>query len=168
MSNTTAIDQDAIEDEIPAAVLTAAPGEVLVLQDNCHRAELNVWRDSDIIGVIHDETAAKLNRGAFAAWSNKCTNPGGVVGFYATKDEAAAAIIALYEPTEELFVRTFSATSKHRPHPTKGYRTRCGHGWHLASLYIGDNGTVRRPERWMVVDLPECGGCAKSHAAAQR
>ncbi|MCD9903199.1 hypothetical protein LUR56_31100 [Streptomyces sp. MT29] len=193
---------------------------------------LNVKLDRTMIGVVFDESPAKLKRGAFAAWSERCPNRGGIVGFYPTKEEAAEAIADLYaeagplgskapaftkrrarflalptarrnaiarkaaylhdgtrtmtacwaaalewdegehpgpdpETGEPVFVRTHSATSRHRPNPDKAGRiTLCGHAWQLASWYRHQGtGQIQRLEGWMLLDLPDCGGCSRSHAA---
>jgi hypothetical protein len=86
------------DEELPAAVVEAAPGAVVVTQDG-DRPHYDVWLDQKHIGTLFDETAANLARGNFAAWSPKGRAKDGIVGFYATKDEAADAIGRLYRPT---------------------------------------------------------------------
>ncbi|MEE1764463.1 hypothetical protein [Streptomyces sp. SP18BB07] len=206
-----------------------------VTPDSPRRGEMKliVELDREMIGVIFDESLAKLSRGAFAAWSSKCRNRGGIVGFYPSKEEAAEAIADLYAETgpehskapedaeqravflalptvrrdaiareaadlfyatrttatecwtdamawdeeehpgadpetgEPVYVRTHSATTRHLPNPDKrGPRTLCGQEWQLASWYR-HQGQIRRPDGWMIRDLPDCGGCGKSHAARQ-
>ncbi|MFI9079149.1 hypothetical protein ACIGW8_22210 [Streptomyces sioyaensis] len=78
------------DEQIPAEVLAAAAGAVTVTHD--HGMTHHVWRDRNGIGVLFDETPAGLARGGWAAWSPKCRNKGGVVGWYATKEEAADAV----------------------------------------------------------------------------
>lgn len=78
------------EEPIPAEVLAAAPGAVLVVHD--HGMTHQVWRDREGIGVLFDETPAGLARGGWGAWSPKSASRGGIVGWYATKEEAAAAV----------------------------------------------------------------------------
>ncbi|MFG2512618.1 hypothetical protein [Streptomyces sp. NPDC048584] len=205
-----------------------------VTPDSPRRGEmkLNVKLDGEMIGVVFDESPAKLARGGFAAWSSKCRNRGGIVGFYPSKEEAAEAIADLYaadgpggskapgftkrrakffalptvrrdsvarraaylydgtrtvtacwaaalewdegehpgpdpETGEPVYVRTHSARTRHLPNPNKlGRRTLCGQEWQLASWYR-HNGEIRHPDSWMILGLPECGGCAESHAARQ-
>ncbi|MFH9248207.1 hypothetical protein ACH4LK_22595 [Streptomyces lydicus] len=78
------------DEPIPAEVLAAAPGTVIVTHD--HGMKHDVWRDGGGLGALFDETPANLARGGWAAWSPKCSNKGGIIGFYATKEEAAAAV----------------------------------------------------------------------------
>jgi hypothetical protein len=85
------------DEELPTAVTEAAPGVVVTTQDG-DRPQYDVWLDQKHIGTIFDETLANLARGNFAAWSPKGRARDGVVGFYATKDEAADAIGRLYRP----------------------------------------------------------------------
>ncbi|MEU0427465.1 hypothetical protein ABZ235_28365 [Streptomyces canus] len=95
-----------IEDETPTAEPVAAeePQErpmragLTVTPDSPRPGEmkLNVELDGDMIGVVFDESPAKLARGGFAAWSSKCRNRDGIVGFYPTKEDAAEAIADLY------------------------------------------------------------------------
>ncbi|MFG2408703.1 hypothetical protein ACGFR8_31050 [Streptomyces brevispora] len=194
--------------------------------------KLIVKLDKSMVGVIFDESLAQLSRGAFAAWSSKCSNRGGVVGFYPTQEEAAEAIADLYaaagpgggktppstkrqarffalptvrrdavahkaaylydgtrtvaacwtvalewdegehpgpdpETGEPVYVRTHSATTRHLPNPDKtGRHTLCGQAWQIASWYRHPNTRqIHRPEGWMILDLPDCGGCGRSHAA---
>ncbi|MET8717425.1 hypothetical protein ABZV52_30115 [Streptomyces sp. NPDC004735] len=196
--------------------------------------KLIVELDGAMIGVIFDESAAQLSRGAFAAWSSKCPNQSGIVGFYPTKEKAAESIADLYaaagpggdktppftkrraqffalptvrrdavarraahlyngtrtvaaswvaalewdenehpgadpETGEPVYVRTHSATTRHLPNPDKaGRSTLCGQAWQLPSWYRHP-GTkkIQRLEGWMLLDLPDCGGCSRSHAARQ-
>ncbi|GBQ04360.1 hypothetical protein SSP531S_58540 [Streptomyces spongiicola] len=65
-------------------------------QDSPSPMNHTVKLDRQMIGVIIDESRANLPRGAFAAWSSKCRNRGGIVGFYHSKEEAAEAIADLY------------------------------------------------------------------------
>ena len=76
------------DEQIPTEVAKAAPGAVVVTHD--HGMTHHVWRDREGIGALIDETPAGLARGGWAAWSPKYTNRGGIVGSYATKEEAAA------------------------------------------------------------------------------
>ncbi|MEU1592730.1 hypothetical protein ABZ468_07685 [Streptomyces sp. NPDC005708] len=95
---------DDLEEPLPKVVEDAAPGELNVTRDEFSAPSMpqhDVWIGQDHVGVIFDESAANLARGAFGAWSSKCRNRGGVVGFYATKEEAAQAIADLYAPAEE-------------------------------------------------------------------
>jgi hypothetical protein len=85
------------DEELPAAVTEAAPGRVVVTQDG-DRPQYDVWLDQKHIGTLFDETAANLARGNFAAWSPRGRAKDGVVGFYATKEEAGEAIGRLYRP----------------------------------------------------------------------
>ncbi|MFI7301332.1 hypothetical protein ACWCY6_17885 [Streptomyces sp. 900105755] len=236
-----------VEDETPTAkaptvepVATEEPQQrpmragLTTVQDSPSPMNHTVKLDGQMIGVIIDESAAKLSRGAFAAWSSKCPNRGGIVGFYPTKEDAAEAIADLYaevgpggskapgfakrrarflalptvrrdavarraarlydgtrtvtacwtaalewdegehpgadpETGEPVYVRTHSATSRHLPNPDKvGRRTLCGQEWQLASWYRHPGtGQIQRPENWMIRDLPDCGGCDRSHAARQ-
>lgn len=83
------------EEEIPAEVLAARPGEVVAVRDEMSPHQVIVWRagqDPDIIGVVFDESAAQLDRGGFAAWTSKAPARGNIAGFYATEAEAVAAI----------------------------------------------------------------------------
>ncbi|WP_411147450.1 hypothetical protein [Streptomyces sp. A30] len=235
-----------VEDETPAVQApTAEPVAVEETEERPMRAGLTTIQDSpspmnhtvkldvQMIGVIIDGSAAKLSRGAFAAWSGKCTNRGGIVGFYRTKEDAAEAIADLYAETgpehsktpenakqraaflalptvrrdaiareaadlfyatrttaaecwtdamawdeeehpgpdpetgEPVYVRTHSAKTRHLPNPDKrGRYTLCGQEWRLASWYRRQ-GEIQRPDGWMIRDLPDCGGCGKSHAARQ-
>ncbi|MFI9078723.1 hypothetical protein ACIGW8_19980 [Streptomyces sioyaensis] len=235
-----------VEDETPTAAPTDEPVAAEEPQERPMRAGLTVTPDSprpgemkliveldgDMIGVIFDESPAKLSRDGFAAWSSKCRNRGGIVGFYPTKEDAAEAIADLYaeagpggtkapgftkrrarflalptvrrdavarkaahlydgtrtmtacwtaalewdeeehpgadpETGEPVYVRTHSATTRHLPNPDKrGRRTLCGQEWQLASWYR-HNGKIQRPDGWMIRELPDCGGCGKSHAARQ-
>lgn len=49
----------------------------------------DVWEDGKHRGAIFDETPARLARGGWAAWSPRT----GTVGFYATAEEAADAVL---------------------------------------------------------------------------
>ncbi|WP_411140273.1 hypothetical protein [Streptomyces sp. x-80] len=99
-----AVRSHAADEPIPAEVLDAAPGAVVVTHD--HGMTHQVWRDREGIGVVFDETPAGLARGGWAAWSPTCENKGGIIGWYATKGEAADAVAkawpapAAEEPTE--------------------------------------------------------------------
>ncbi|MFF8789151.1 hypothetical protein [Streptomyces sp. NPDC015125] len=230
-----------VEDETPTGAAAAEKaGErpmragLTVTPDSPRPGEmkLNVELDGEMIGVVFDESPAKLARGGFAAWSSKCRNRGGIVGFYPSKEEAAEAIADLYaedgpagakapedaeeravflalptdrrnatareaadvhhgtrtvaecwtealawdegehpgadpETGEPVYVRTHSATTRHLPNPDRrGRRTLCGQAWQLASWYR-HNGKIQRPDGWMIRELPDCGGCGKSHAARQ-
>lgn len=77
------------DEPIPAEVLDAAPDAVVVVHD--HGMTHQVWRNREIIGVLFDETPAGLARGGWAAWSPKCSNKADIIGWYASKEEAAAA-----------------------------------------------------------------------------
>ncbi|MGW7248837.1 hypothetical protein [Streptomyces decoyicus] len=92
----TEMQNDAIDTEyeepIPQAVLDAATGEIVITSDDERGFKLVVWRDQQHLGVIFDETEAKLDRGSFAAWSPKSKNRNGTVGFFDTKEAAADAI----------------------------------------------------------------------------
>lgn len=89
------------DEQIPAEVTEAAPGAVIVTHD--HGMTHQVWRDGEGIGVLFDETPAGLARGGWCAWSPKSSNRGGIVGWYATKGEAAAAVAeALPTPVAEV------------------------------------------------------------------
>lgn len=81
------------------AVHTAPAGRVVVTPDGPHRH--TVWLDRHVIGTIFDESAANLARGGFAAWSPKAPRKDGIVGFYATAEEARAAIGKLYGARQE-------------------------------------------------------------------
>jgi hypothetical protein len=80
---------------LPAKVAAAAPGEVVVTPDG--PAKLLVWMNQAVLGVVFDESAARLERGAYAAWSPRGGRDG-VVGFYGTPEAAGDAIAALYRP----------------------------------------------------------------------
>lgn len=85
-----AAERAATDEPIPAEVAAAAPGAVIVTHD--HGMTHHVWRNGEGIGVLFDETPAGLPRGGWCAWSPKSSNRGGIVGWYATKEEAAAAV----------------------------------------------------------------------------
>ncbi|WP_181803221.1 hypothetical protein [Streptomyces shenzhenensis] len=95
-----------VEDETPTVEPVAAEepqvrpmrAGLTVTPDSPRPGEmkLNVELDGEMIGVVFDESPAKLARGGFAAWSSKCRNRGGIVGFYSTKEDAAEAIAELY------------------------------------------------------------------------
>ncbi|MCX5207682.1 hypothetical protein OG897_40585 [Streptomyces sp. NBC_00237] len=79
---------------LPQAVADAAPGEFVVLADEHNPAQIIVWRDRQHAGVIGDETAANLTRGAFTAWSPTAQRRDGNLGFFPTKEAAADAVKA--------------------------------------------------------------------------
>jgi hypothetical protein len=85
------------DEELPAEVTAAAAGVVVITQDG-DRPHYDVWLDQKHIGSLIDETAANLPRGNFAAWSPKGRAKDGMVGFFATKEEAGEAIGRLYRP----------------------------------------------------------------------
>jgi hypothetical protein len=209
------------------AGLTVAPDS-----PRANKMRLAVKLDSILIGVVFDESLAKLERGGFCAWSARCRNKGGIVGFYPTKEEAAEAIAELFakpgpegttspadateraaflslsterrdaiarnaarihfgtvtvaeawtkalridaqdhpgadpETGEPVHVRTNSGQARHMPNPDRtGRRTLCGDTWQLPSWYLHE-GKIHRPDHRMILGLPECAGCARSHAARQ-
>jgi len=94
---TTEILTEAAEDEIPAQVLTARPGEVVAVPCDVDPRQVIVWRAGTtpaIVGVVLDESAAHLNRGAFAARTS-AAGRGNIAGFYDSAREAVAAIAEL-------------------------------------------------------------------------
>ncbi|MFD0386490.1 hypothetical protein ACFQ2B_40555 [Streptomyces stramineus] len=60
--------------------------------DDISTMKYDVLKGSQHLGVILDETSARLTRGGWAAWSPKASRRDGTVGFFATKEEAALAI----------------------------------------------------------------------------
>ncbi|MFD8597639.1 hypothetical protein ACFV1L_21815 [Kitasatospora sp. NPDC059646] len=76
------------EEPVPAEVLAARPGELVVVPDTVHPSQYNVWMGREHVGVVFDETHARLSRPPLAAWSGKL--PKNL--FLATLDEAADAI----------------------------------------------------------------------------
>lgn len=102
------------EEPLPQAVIDAAPGEVVTAKDG--HSKHDVWVDGEMIGTVFDESAAKLERGAFAAWSPKCRNKGGIVGFYGSLEDAADAIAgkAAEQPAElDIHVVSFNGGKVH-------------------------------------------------------
>ncbi|GAA2732208.1 hypothetical protein [Streptomyces nogalater] len=88
---------DNTDEELPATVVEAATGIIVITKDG-DRPQYDVWLDQKHIGTIFDETGANLARGGFAAWSPKAQRKDGIVGFYATKEEAGDAIGRLHRP----------------------------------------------------------------------
>ncbi|MEU1309479.1 hypothetical protein ABZ419_11370 [Streptomyces cinnamoneus] len=66
--------------------------DLRVTPDEYNHAKYDVEHGDDHLGVIFDETPAGLSRGGWAAWSPKAKRRDGIVGFFATKEDAAAAI----------------------------------------------------------------------------
>lgn len=85
-----------LDEPMPADVLAAKPGQVVVTRDTINRHQHIVWRDQEVIGVVFDETEAKLNRGPFAIWSNRIPGP---TQFFDTLDTAVDAITEANMPT---------------------------------------------------------------------
>ncbi|MEV8477879.1 hypothetical protein [Streptomyces sp. NPDC051173] len=63
-----------------------------ITPDEINSAKHDVTWGDDHLGVIFDETPAALSRGGWAAWSPKAESRDGIVGFFPTKEAAAAAI----------------------------------------------------------------------------
>lgn len=100
--NAIGVVDENLEEPLPATVETAAPDELNVTLDEFHRQpQHDVWIGQDHVGIVFDESFAKMERAPFAAWSPKAGTKAGTVGFYGTKEEAAEAIRKLYEPAEE-------------------------------------------------------------------
>ncbi|WP_086559930.1 hypothetical protein [Streptomyces africanus] len=79
-------------DELPATVTEAAPGQVVVVPDG--RMKHVVFVDGEQAGVVFDESAARLERGAFAVWAPKQSKRrDGTAGFYPTLEDAALAAV---------------------------------------------------------------------------
>ncbi|MFD9596801.1 hypothetical protein ACFWA9_29190 [Kitasatospora sp. NPDC059973] len=91
--------EDLVEEPLPAEVLAARPGDVVVTRDTLHAApQYDVWIGREHVGVIFDETEHRLARPPFAAWSGKI--PENL--FFDTLDEAADAITAANLPAGPL------------------------------------------------------------------
>lgn len=67
-----------------------------ITRDSVSSMNLTVELDREMLGVVVDESPANLSRGGFAAWSARCRNRSGIVGFYPSKEEAAEAIADLF------------------------------------------------------------------------
>ncbi|MFI9206483.1 hypothetical protein, partial [Streptomyces sp. NPDC053048] len=63
-----------------------------VVPDEVGTMKYDVLKGVEHLGVIFDETPARLDRGGWAAWSPKASRRDGVVGFFTTKEAAALAI----------------------------------------------------------------------------
>jgi len=87
------------EEPLPAEVLAARPGDVVVTRDTVHAGpQYDVWVGWEHVGVIWDESAARLARPPFAAWSGALPRN----EFFATLDDAADAIAAANLPAGPL------------------------------------------------------------------
>lgn len=90
---------DPAEEPLPAEVLAARPGDVVVTRDTLHALpQYDVWIGREHVGVIWDETGARLDRPPFAVWSGKLAKN----RFFATLDAAADAITAANLPAGPL------------------------------------------------------------------
>ncbi|AZM53319.1 hypothetical protein DMA15_12585 [Streptomyces sp. WAC 01529] len=143
------------EDEpLPQAVQNAAPGDFVVLPDADTTGRVIVWRDREHAGVINDE-GANMTRGRYAAWSPRAERRDGVVGFFATVDEAAAAIKALWPPRPARTTPT-CRTRSHRP------------SWRVVvrrANYSAFNGGRRTPSPYSLLRCGDCGGAWRTKAA---
>lgn len=90
------LNADGSEDETPAEVAAAAPGEFVTTPANDRGTKFDVWVDRDIAGVIFDLGKDGNPATRFDTWSPKASNRHGSVGAFATKEEAEQAIRKLY------------------------------------------------------------------------
>ncbi|MFI7009997.1 hypothetical protein [Streptomyces sp. NPDC050145] len=149
----------AADDEpLPQPVQDAAPGEFVVLPETDNPGTTIVWRDGDHAGVINDEGPA-MTRGRYAAWSPRAARRDGVAGFFASVDEAAAAIKSLWNPPRPTGRNGATPTCRERAHrPT----------WRVVvrnANYSAFNGGRRTPSPYSQLRCGACGASWRSKAA---
>ncbi|SDL33406.1 hypothetical protein [Streptomyces indicus] len=146
------------EDEpLPQAVQDAAEGEFVVLPDADKDGRTLVWRDRDHAGVIDDE-GPTMTRGRYAVWSPRAARRDGVVGFFASVDEAAEAIKSLWAP------RAVQPTGNTPTCRDRAHRP----SWRVVvrrANYSAFNGGRRTPSLYSLLRCGTCGGTWRTKAA---
>ncbi|MEU1815173.1 hypothetical protein ABZ543_08240 [Streptomyces roseifaciens] len=91
-----------------------------VTPDEINPSRHDVTHGEQHLGVIFDETPAALTRGGWAAWSPKAGTRNGIVGFFGSKEEAAAAIAKTHSLDVEAEAEAGAGESEEHCMPVMG------------------------------------------------